>query len=60
MEGTKISRSRPFGVRWERSGRTPDPRLVFDSVEDMIDGYFKRDEVELCFVSLAGFGSKPR
>ena len=33
--------------------------VVLDSIEDMIDGYSKRDEVELCLVSLTGFGSAP-
>ena len=33
--------------------------LVLDSVEDVIDGYPERDEVELRFISLAGFDSTP-
>ena len=38
VEGTIVSGSRSFRVWWERSvGRLP--RLVFDGVKDMIDGY---------------------
>ena len=59
VEGTEVSRARSFRVRRERSGRTFDPWLVFDSVENMIDGYSEWDEVELCFIFLAGFGSTP-
>ena len=39
MKGTVVRRSRPFWVRWERSGRTLDPWLVLDSIENVIDGY---------------------
>ena len=42
------------------SGRTPDPRLVFDGVEDLIDQFSKWNLVKLCFVLLASFGSAPR
>ena len=59
MESTVVARSRPSWVRWEGSGRTPDPRLVFDGVEDLIDRYSEWDEVEFCFVFLAGFDSAP-
>jgi len=59
VEGTIVPRSRPFWVRYERSGRTPNPWPVFDSVEDMIDGHSEWDEVKICFVSIVGFGSTP-
>ena len=57
MEVTVVTRSKPSWVRWEGSGWTPDSRLVFDGVEDLIDQYLERDEVELCFILLAGFDS---
>ena len=33
----------------------PDPKLVLDRIEDVIDGYPELDEIGLCFTSLAGF-----
>ena len=59
VEGTVVQRSRLFLVRWERSGQMLDQLLVLDSIEDVIDGYFEWDEVELRFISLARFGSAP-
>ena len=59
IEGTVDARSRPSWVRWEVSGRTPDPKLVFDDIEDLIDWYSEWDEVELRFAPLAGFGRAP-
>ena len=59
MEGTIVSSSRPFRIKWERSGRTPEPWLILDSVKDVTDGHSEWDEVELCFVSLTGFGRVP-
>jgi len=37
----------------------PDPWLVLDSVEDVIDGYSERDEVDLRLISPSGFSSAP-
>jgi len=37
-EGTIILRSGSLRVLRERSSRAPDPRLVFDDVEHMVDG----------------------
>jgi len=42
---------------WERFGRTPDLRLVFDGVEDLIDRYPKWGEVEFQLTPLARFGN---
>jgi len=58
-EGTIVPLSRSFRIRWERSGRAPDVRLVLDCVEDVIDEYPEWDEIGLCFISLAGFCSMP-
>jgi len=59
VKGTIVSGSSSSQIWWERSDRAPDPNLVFDGVEDMIDGYPEWNEVRLCFISLAGFGSTP-
>jgi len=37
MEGAVILGSRSLRVLRERSSQTPDPRLVFDGVEHMLD-----------------------
>ena len=52
-EGTIVSRSRLCWVRWEGSGQTPDPKMVFDGIEDLIDRYSEWGKVELCFTPLA-------
>jgi len=59
MKGTVVFESRLSQIRWKRSGQAPDPGLVFDGIEDLIDGYPEWNEVGLCLTSLAGFGSAP-
>ena len=59
VEGAIVSGSRLSQIMWERFSRAPDPRLVFDGVKDMIDGYHEWDKVVLYFISLAGFDNTP-
>ena len=52
VAGPNFSLIRSSRVWWERSGRAPDPRLIFDGFEDMFDRYPEWNEVKLCFPSL--------
>jgi len=59
LEGTVVSRSRFLQILWERSAQAPDPKLVFDGVDDVVDRYPEWNAVRLYCTSLAGFDRVP-
>ena len=59
MEGAVVSGSRSRRVMWEQSTQVPDPRLVFNGVEDLVVRYLEWNEVGLYCTSLARFKNTP-
>jgi len=59
MEGAVVSGSRSRRVLWERFTRGPNPRLVIDGVENIVDRYPEWNEVKLyCALPLLDSGAR--